>query len=494
MELKVKFFKNWFAGVPVAMLDTSTAVKIGVHTQERILIRTLGKNSKQISTIVDIVGKLVGDDEIVVSSEIKKILSLKVGEKVEISLTPAPVSMDYIKKKLNGTILKKEEIYEIVRDIVNNSLSESEIALFVSAMYEKGMNFKETIYLVKAILETGNKLILKSKYVVDKHCIGGVAGNRTTPLVVSICVAGGLIMPKSSSRAITSAAGTADVIEMVANVDVNTKDLKKIISRVGGFMVWGGGLGMVPADSKIIYIEKQLKIDPEAQLLASIMAKKLAMGAKYILIDIPYGRGAKVSRQNALKVKKKFERLGKYFHKKMKVVLTDGSQPIGNGIGPALELIDVVKVLDPNAIGPGDLEDKSVFLAGQIFELSGKVRKGQGEKFAREILKSGKAFKKFNEIVDAQGRVLKRIHLGEFKKDIFVKRTCIIEEIDNKKINNMARVAGCPVDKYSGLYLHKHVGEKLMKGEKILTVYTDSKSRMKHALKFYKKKKPVKFG
>jgi len=484
IKLKVKFLKL-SAGIPVVMLNRKIAEKMGVHVRERVLIETVSKNKKKILSVVDLIGG-VRKNEILVSFEIKERLGLRKGQFVEVVLGAAPKSLVFIKKKLDNHELKKSEIKKIISEVVNNSLSEAEIALFISAMYKNGMSFKETVFLIESILETGNKLNLKNKFIADKHCIGGVAGNRTTPIVVSICAAAGVVFPKTSSRAITSAAGTADVIETIANIDFSMDELRKIIHKTNASLAWGGGIGMVPADSKIIKIEKMLKIDPKAQLLASIMAKKLAMGSKYILIDIPFGKGAKVSKKGALELKKQFERLGKHFKLKLRVVLTDGSQPIGNGIGPALELIDVARVLDPEKKGPQDLDDKSLFLAGQIFEMVGKAKKGKGMVLAREILDSGKAFKKFNEIIDAQGRKIKRIHLSEYKKDIFCKKSGKIVEMDNKKINNFGRVAGCPVDKFAGLYLYKHVGDEVYKKDKLLTIYAESKSRLRQAVKFYK--------
>jgi AMP phosphorylase len=322
MELKIKLLK-WSAGIPVAMLNKKTAKKIGVHIKDKISLRTLSTHPKEISTIIDTVKSLVKEDEIAVSSELKNRLSLRIGQKVDVNLAIMPKSLFFIKKKLNKKSLSKKEIDEIIKDIVNNSLSEVEIALFISGMYEQGMNLKETIYLIKAILKSGNKFVSKSKFVVDKHSIGGIPGNRTTPIVVAICASAGLTMPKSSSRAITSAAGTADVIETIASVEFPMKRLKKIVKKTNACLIWGGGLDIVPADSKIIKVEKMLKIDPEAQLLASIMSKKLAMGAKYIIIDIPYGKTAKVNKSKALKLKRKFEHLGKYFNRKLKCVLTD---------------------------------------------------------------------------------------------------------------------------------------------------------------------------
>jgi len=494
MELRIKLIK-WSSGLPVAMLNNKTAEKMGIFTSDRVSIKTKTKPSKEISTIVNtITDHLVGENQIAVSSELKEWLGLRVGQKVEVSLTPSSRSLNFIKKKLNKERFTRREINIIIKDIVSNSLSEPEMALFISAMYKQGMNVTETISLINAILKTGNKLKLRDKFVVDKHSIGGIPGNRTTPIVVSICASAGLIVPKTSSKAITTASGTADFMETIAKIEYSIKELKKIVKKTGACIVWGGSLGIVPADSKIIRIEKILKIDPKAQLLASIMSKKLAMGAKYILIDIPFGKTAKVSKSEALDLKKKFEYLGRHFHKKLKVVLTDGSQPIGNGIGPVLELIDVMGILDPKEQGPKDLEEKSLFLSGELLEMTGKAKKGQGIKLAKEILSSGKALEKFKEIIKAQGGNLKKIKHAKFKKNIFSKKSGKISSIDNYKINSLARITGCPASKSSGIYLYCHVGNKIKKRDKILTIYSNSKKRIKEAVDFYNDKKPIKFN
>ena len=494
MELKIKIL-SWSAGVPVAMLNLKTAEKLGVHSKDRIEIRTLGKKSQALSTIVDTVKGLVKEKEIAVSSELKEILGLKNTEKVEVNLSTPPKSLAFIKEKLNGHVLSDPKIKQIIADVVNNSLSESEIALFISAVYEHGMNMGETINLTKAIRDSGRQLKLNHKrIIVDKHSIGGIPGNRTTPLVVAICAAAGLTIPKSSSRAITSAAGTADVIEAIARVDFKIKDMKKIVEKTNGCMIWGGALGFVTADDKMIKVEKMLKIDPESQLLASIMSKKLAVSSKYIIIDIPYGPGAKVDKKEALALKKKFEYLGKHFNRKLLCVLTDGSQPIGNGIGPVLELLDVIGVLDPKKIGPKDLEEKSVFLAGHLLEMTGKAKKGHGKAMAQEIIDSGKALAKFKEIIRAQKGSLKNLSPGKHIQHMEATRSGKIFRIDNKEINSLARIAGCPLDKAAGLYIYTHVGDKIVKGEKLLTIYAESDVRLREAVKNYKKTKPIKIA
>lgn len=483
MEFKVKFLKLT-AGLPLAILNKKSANEMGLRTSDRISLETFSKPPKQISTIINLVDKIVSKDEIGVSEEVKKRLNIKEGEKIEVAFLPPSKSLIFIKKKLNGKVLSRYEINEIIKDVANNSMSEPEIALFVSAMYEKGMNMKEEICLIEAIMKTGEILKLNGKYIVDKHSVGGIPGNRTTPIVVPICASAGLIFPKTSSRAITSAAGTADVIETIANVEFSMAELKKIIRKTGACMAWGGSLKIVPADNKIIKVEKILNIDPESQLIASIMSKKLAVNSRYILIDIPYGKTAKLSKKRAEIIKKKFEYLGRYFHKKLKCILTDGSQPIGNGIGPSLELIDVIKILDPTKEGPKDLQEKALQQAGILLEMTGKAKKRGGINMAREILKSGKAYEKFKEIIKAQGGDIKRIKLGNFTEHIHSKKAGTVKEIDNKLISALARTAGCPVDKYAGVYLNKHVGDKVKKGEKILLIYCESKHRLNEAATF----------
>ena len=490
MKLNVKSL-DWDAGAPVSMLDDETAKKIGARIRDRINIKV---DHKELVTVVDIVGTLIKRDEVAVSNEIMHKLKLRKGQKVDVTLAMPPHSLEYIKKKLNGKTLSKKEVKAILKDIVLNSLSEAEVALFVSAMYQKGMNFDETTYLIEGIVETGHSLKLGKKLVADKHSIGGISG-RTTPLVVAICTAAGLTMPKTSSRAITTSAGTADVMETVADVDLSTKEVEKVVKKTGGCIVWGGGLEMVPADSRIIQVEKMLKIDPEAQLVASIMSKKFAAGSNYIVLHLPYGKYAKVNKQKAERLKNKFEKLGDHFNKKIRCVLSHNKGPFGDGVGPILEMIDVLKVLDPNKKGPEKLEKKALELAGDLLELTGKAEKGKGKVKARKILFSGDAFEKFKEIVRAQNgdpEKFDTLKPAKNKKTIHAGKAFTIKQIDNHEINSLARVAGCPTDKDAGLFLHVHEGTKVKKGDKLLTIYSESKSRLKQAEYHYKKISPFK--
>jgi AMP phosphorylase len=491
MKLKVKIFEL-LAGRPIAILNHNTANKINVHIGERILVSKFGDN---IISIVDVSKDFLKTDEIALSREILDALSLREGDDVEVGLAEKPESTLYIKRKIDGEHLTKKEIETIVKDIVNNALTEAEIAYFVAAVYKNGMNNEEIENLIWCMVATGKRLQFQGQ-VVDKHSIGGIAANRTTPIIVSICAAAGLVMPKTSSRAITSAAGTADVVESIAGVEFSTEQIKRIVEKTNACMVWGGSLGLSPADDKLIQIERVINVDPEAQLLASVLSKKISVGSKHVLIDIPYGKSAKVDKKKGLDLKKKFEFFGKKFGLNIKCVLTRGDEPIGKGIGPLLEIRDIIKVLKKEKDAPQDLKEKALILAGEIFELSGKTKNGKGKKLAEEILESGKALQKFKEIIEAQdGKVptLEEINkkMGKFKKDLLAEKSGKIREIDNKKINFLGHIAGSPMDKGAGLYLYHHIGSKVSKNDKLLTIYADSQTRLKEAIDNYNKNPPI---
>jgi AMP phosphorylase len=485
MKLKVTPLK-FSAGRPVAIINESLAQKSSIHVDERIVLK---KNHKSVVAVVDVAKKILAEEEVAVSSEIVRELDLKEGDSVDIELSPKPASVLLIKKKLSCQALSRSEITTIIKDIVQNALTEAEIAYFVSAVYKCGDSLNETADMTRAIYETGTKLGLKDKIIVDKHSIGGIPG-RVTPILVSICAAAGLIIPKTSSRAITTPSGTADAIEYLADVDFKVEELRRIVKKTGACIVWGGSLGLAPADDKIIQVERLLNLDPKPQMIASIMAKKLAVGATHVLIDIPYGENAKVNYKEAKKLAKDFEKIAKIFKIKIKCVLGQNDEPIGNGIGPALEIDDVIKVLkrEDNCY---KLEEKAVFLSAKLLEMTGKAKLGQGEKLAKDILNSGQAYKKFVEIIEAQHGKIKRFQEPMFKRVVMSKKSGKIIEVNTKKLNLVARMTGAPLDKLSGIYLHKHLHDKVRKHTPLMTVYSQNESELHHAFAYCESEEPV---
>lgn len=487
MELKVKDIDISSGGPLIAIMNHKDAKMLDIHVMDRIKIR---RRHKVETVVVDIAqsDKLIPKGRLGVFEEVLSSLKIRNNDKVDITIARKPLSINYIKKKLDGQRLSKQEIDQIVWDIVHNKLSAVELTYFVAACYTNVMSTEETILLTKAMVKHGETLKLNKYPVVDKHSIGGIPGNRTSMIVVPIIAAAGYCIPKTSSRSITSPAGTADTMEVLANVAFSIKKMNDIVLKANGCIVWGGSLNLAPADDKIIAVERPLEIDAESQLLASIMAKKHSVSSTHILIDIPIGRDAKVkSMFSALKLKKEFERIGKRLKKRIKVIITDGSQPIGNGIGPSLEARDVLWLLKRDPRRPLDLEKKCIGMCANIFSMVGAK---DGSKKASDILNSGRAYQKMIEIIKAQGGkeiAAEDIPIGKYFYDILSSKNGKVREIDNISISRIARIAGAPHDKGAGIYLYKHVSDKVKKREKLFTIYAESEREMEYAKEAAKK-------
>lgn len=461
----------------IAVLNERTAHLFDVKINDRI---KLLNGNKKITAMVEVTEEdTVRDNQIGLFFETHRELEIKEGDKVKVELDSKPDSVVYIKKKLNGQELNEEEINAIIEDVVAEDLSDIELTYFVAATYIHTLSDQETVYLTKAIVKNGQKLSFQADNIMDKHCIGGVPGNRTTMLIVPIITANGLKMPKTSSRAITSPAGTADTMEVLANVIVEADDLQEIVDKVGGFITWGGGVDLASADDKLIRTRYPLSLDPEGMLLASIMAKKFAAGSKKVLIDIPVGPQVKVlTMEDGDHLKQRFENIGKLLGLETKVILTNGDQPIGNGIGPSLEARDVMWVLENNEKAPKDLLDKATTMAGILLEMAGVAKKNHGKELAQETITSGKALEQMNKIIDAQGRNPEPLEIDDESKDIKAEKSGRIIGIDNKTIARISRLAGAPTDQGSGVYIHKKLGDSVSEGETLFTIYSKKEDRI----------------
>jgi len=490
MKLKVKDIDIATGWPLVAVLNETDALKLDLHHGDRIKIK---KGKKSVIAIIDISEskKTVPSGQIGLYEEVLTKLNTKSGNFVDVSLVEKPLSIQFIKKKLKGKKLSYEEFYQIIDDIIKNKLSGIEITYFVSACYMHELNIDESVSLTKAMINTGEILKLNKYPVMDKHCIGGVAGNRTTMVVVPIIAAAGLTIPKTSSRSITSPAGTADTMEVLCNVCFSIKEIKKIVRKTNACLVWGGSVNLAPADDKIIRIEHPVSLDPEGQLLASILAKKKSVSATHLLVDIPIGKGAKIeSKIKTFHLKRLFESISKKLEIKIRVVITDGSQPIGNGVGPALEARDIMWVLENNSRQPFDLREKSVKMAGLLLEMGGKAKKGTGFKKALEILESGAAYKKMIDIIKAQGgKKIKadNIKIGKFVYKFKSNKSGIIAHIDNNSISKIAKAAGAPLDKGAGIYLYKHVKEHVKMNEIVFIIHAENKQKLNYAINVLKR-------
>jgi thymidine phosphorylase len=308
--------------------------------------------------------------------------------------------------------------------------------------------------------------------VVDKHCIGGIPANRTSMLVVPIVTAHGMLCPKTSSRAITSPAGTADTMEVLAEVELPFERLMQIVRDTNGCIAWGATADLSPADDILISVERPLGIDSPGQMVASILSKKIAAGSTHLVLDIPVGPTAKVrSMPAAHRLRKLFEFVAGELGLQLDVVITDGSQPVGNGIGPVLEARDVMRVLRNEPEAPADLREKALRLAGRVIEFDPDVRGGDGWRIARDILESGRALAQMEAILDAQGRRKEPLHLGQLTHEVTADHAGIVGAIDNLRLARIARLAGAPQASGAGVDLLRKVGDPVLAGQPLYRIH-----------------------
>ncbi|MBU1111433.1 MAG: AMP phosphorylase [archaeon] len=473
IKFKVKDMDIATGGTLISILNEKDAAALDLHSGDRILIKADGR---EITTILDISesDKAVPQGIIGLFEEVLDKLKVRHNRIVTIKFAGKPESVRHIRDKLHGKELSYKELYHIVDDITNDRLTDIEKTYFVAGGFTNGLSNREIVDLTKAMVNTGDKLKFKG-LTLDKHCIGGVPGNRTTMVVIPIIASAGFTIPKTSSRAITSPAGTADTMECLARVELPEGKIKCVVDKTHACIVHGGSMNLAPADDKIILVEHPLSIDAEGQLLASVMAKKYSVSANHVLIDIPMGKSTKANtRSKANHLKKMFELIGRKLGMNVKVIVTDGSQPIGRGIGPLLEAEDVMAVLENTPDAPKDLRRKAIMMAGALLEMTGKYK--NGSKVAKEILDSGKALDKMREIIKAQGEV-KKPKLGGYRYPVKSSKAGKVKEIDNEVIAKIARIAGAPLDKGSGLFILKHVDDKVKKGDLLYTIYAENKTK-----------------
>ncbi len=443
----------------------------GFQALSKIEIHADGKHILAVLNVVDD-DAIVGVGELGLSEQAFDQLGLAAGTAVRVSHAEPPRSMHAVRRKIAGERLDLKDYRAIARDIAENRYSRMEMAAFLVAATESGMDRDEVLDLTRAMFESGEKLDWRESFVADKHCIGGIPGNRTSMLVVPIVASHGMLIPKTSSRAITSPAGTADTMEVLARVNLPPEEMRQIVQKYRGCLAWGGTAKLAPVDDILISVERPLGLDSRSQMVASILSKKLAAGSTHLLLDIPVGPTAKVRHmQEALVLRKLFEFVGDRLGLHLQVIITDGRQPVGRGIGPVLEARDVMQVLNNDPDAPDDLRQKALRLAGRVLEFDPDVRGGSGFNLARDILDSGRALAQMEAIIDAQGRQEQVFEPGALTMEICAPEKGHVVGIDNFQIAHIARLAGAPMDKGAGVDLLKKLGDPVEKGEPLYRIH-----------------------
>jgi AMP phosphorylase len=475
-------------GKTIVVMDNETAEDLGIRSLDRIRI---SYGEKRIIAIVNVASNFPRN-VLGVYDEVRLGLGVKEGEEVDIQPAEKPESMMFIRDKVDGHRLSGPGIRAIVLDVLEHHLGDVELASFITALDIRGLSMEEVEALTRAMVETGEVIKWDKEQVFDKHSIGGVPGDKTTLIVVPIIASAGLTIPKTSSRAVTSPAGTADRAEVLCPVDLTIEEIKEVVDKTNGCMVWGGALSLAPADDLFINIEYPLAIDP--LLLASIMSKKKAIGSNNVLIDIPLGVGAKVKTiEESQELATDFIELGRRLSLHVECAITSGEQPIGYAVGPALEAREALQTLMGK--GARDLKEKATNLAGIILEMAGIEN---GKNAATRLIKSGKAERKLREIISAQGGdpevKPEDMRIGDKHERFSSDRRGRVTSISNTAIAQIAREAGAPKDKGAGVLLKVKLDDEISKGEGIFDIYAERNWKMEAAVALAESLKPIGVG
>ncbi|MHB1262296.1 MAG: AMP phosphorylase [Thermoplasmatota archaeon] len=470
-------------GGPEVFLRPEDAAAIGVRAMDRVRVRS-PETSVEFPAVVNVAEGFVLPGSIGLSRELADRIQIHAAAPLEVRPAPRPESIDGIRRKLDGRELSSKEVALVIHDIASGHLTAIELTFWAAGIHMHGMTTDETVACVQAMVDTGQRIEWGDTVCYDVHSIGGVPGNKYAPIVVSILAAAGLTVPKTSSRAISSACGTADFMEVLCPVAIPIERLKAIAEKVGATLAWGGGVSLAPADDEIIRVEYPLGLDPPAQVVASVLAKKVAMGVRHVLIDVPMGPGAKVhDRKEADAMALRFSQVGSRLGLDVRCEPTQGGHPMGRAIGPILEAREMLAVLE-SGVGAAGLVAKSCRLAGRLLEVGGKAAPGAGEGEAKRILTSGRALRKFLEIVEAQGGDpevrSERLSPGAFVFDALAGRDGPFE-LPNAALVAIARAAGAPHAKGAGVLLARDVSDLLHAGEPAFRVHAETASHLSNA-------------
>ncbi len=454
----------------------------GFEAQSRVEIALDGHHI--VATLNVVSGSFLSPDEAGLSEAAWRLLGAHGGDTATLR-HPAPLeSLGHVRAKAYGRRLTAAAFDAVIADVAAGHFSDLQLAAFVTACAGDGLDLDETISLTRAMVNVGERMTWSAGRVMDKHSVGGLPGNRTTMLIVPIVAACGLRMPKTSSRAITSPAGTADTMETLAPVDLDVAQIQRVVERTGGCVVWGGAVRLSPADDILIRVERPLDLDSQGQLVASVLSKKAAAGATHVLIDMPVGPTAKVRSAHAAHLlTRQLEQVGQALGLQVRVAHTDGLAPVGRGIGPALEARDVLAVLQREPQAPADLALRALQLAGKVLEFGGAAQPDAGLGLATAVLDDGRAWRKFQEICEAQGGMRVPPQASQ-RQPVLAQRSGSVVSIDNRRLARIAKLAGAPKTACAGIDLHVQIGEFVERGQPLFTLHADSPGALAYAAEY----------
>jgi pyrimidine-nucleoside phosphorylase len=405
---------------------------------------------------------------------------------------------ELIRKKRNGEELTKNEMMYLVLGYTKNKIPDYQFASFLMAVYFNGMTTDETAILTEVMLYSGKVISLDSikGLKIDKHSTGGV-GDKTSLIIAPIVAAAGVNVPMISGRGLGHTGGTLDKLEAIPGfrTDLNFNEYKRVIKKCGAVLI-GQTKEIAPADKKIYALRDVTSTVESIPLItASIMSKKLAEGIDGLVLDVKTGSGAFMQKQkDSIALAESLMNTAKAFNKKVISFITDMNQPLGNYIGNWFEVLESVEVLQGKKVP--DLCELSFVLSGAMIYLGGKAASiDEGKEIAIELVKNGKAFDKFVEMVKLQSGDISvltntdKYPKSKFKHQIKSVKSGYFSEIDTYQLGLAALELGAGretkediIDPKAGIIFYPKLGDKINKGDLIAELHTDRKNKLDSAI------------
>lgn len=415
--------------------------------------------------------------------------------------------LDLIRKKKTGQELTKEEIEFFVSGYVQNAIPDYQVSALLMSIWFNGLSLNETVALTNAMVKSGEVVDLSfiNDVVVDKHSTGGI-GDKTSLIVLPIVASLGVPIAKMSGRGLGFTGGTIDKLESIEGfkTELSLEQFKENVRRYGLCLV--GQMGnLVPADKKIYALRDVTEtVDSIPLIASSIMSKKIASGADAIVLDVKVGSGAFMKDiESAEKLAQVMVKIGKEMKRNTIAILSNMDQPLGNSVGNKIEVQEVVRFLRDN-IWENDLYELSVEIATYMYLLSGKIDNlDKAKEKVIEVIRNKSAYNKFTEFVNAQGGNIESIEKLDVKHqiDIVSEQDGYVKEINSEEVGIATMMLGAgrerkedSIDHEVGVKLHVKIGDKISKGDKLFTIYSnkdnndDVKTKLANSITITKEK------
>jgi len=403
-------------------------------------------------------------------------------------------AIDVIRKKRDGGELSRFEIDSLIASYTQGSIPDYQVSAWLMAVVVRGMTRGETAALTDAMLHSGEVLDLSAITAkkVDKHSTGGV-GDKTSLVLAPLAAVAGVTVPMISGRGLGHTGGTLDKLEAIPGFNVNlpVPEFRRVLEVCGCAMI-GQTAEIAPADRKLYALRDVTgTVESPYLICASIMSKKLAEGIDALVLDVKTGSGAFMkSEKDAAFLAELMVETGERMGKRTVALITDMDQPLGNMIGNALEVIEVVDILRGD--GPEDLRDLCLELAGWMLHLGGVSKTvSDGKQESAKLISSGQALERFRQMVELQGgdpRVIddpKGLPQAQHSRQVLCAKSGYISSLQCEQIGTACVILGGgrerkedSVDPAVGIVLHRKVGDRVTAGEPFATIHYNSESRV----------------